>query len=99
VPDHTSLREIFYDVPRIEVESWETDKNYGLERGQASPTKLAELLSYYYSNREELDNAGQWCRNELLQDKYKWTTIVNQLEGIITRTLEEPTSGKGFGDD
>jgi GR25 family glycosyltransferase involved in LPS biosynthesis len=79
----------FYDVPRIEVESWETDKNYGLERGQASPTKLAELLSYYYNNREELDKAGQWCRNELLQDKYKWTTIVNQLEGIITRTLAE----------
>jgi glycosyltransferase involved in cell wall biosynthesis len=92
------LREIFYDVPRIEVESWETDKNYGLERGQVSPAKLAELLSYYYNNREELNKAGQWCRNQLSEDKYEWTTIVNQLESIIARMLtEKPKAGDGFG--
>ena len=98
VPDHTSLREIFYDLPRINVESWETDRNYGLERGQISPHDLAKRLNYYYHNRDELIKAGQWCRDQLVQDKYKWTTIVEQLESIISRTLtEKPKAGEGFG--
>ena len=36
VPDHTSLQEIFFGIPRIDIESWEVDRNY-LDRGVPSP--------------------------------------------------------------
>ena len=29
VPDHTSMREIFHGIPRMDIESWEVDRNYG----------------------------------------------------------------------
>ena len=80
------------------AEGWETDKNYGLERGQISSSHLAELLSFYYHNRNDLAEAGKWCRDKLLDDKYKWTTIVGQLNEIIERMLKKPIeAGEGFG--
>jgi len=100
VPDHTSLKEIFDGVKRIAVESWETDRNYGLERGQPSPSDLADILNYYYHNREELQMAGEWCHERIHQEAFTWPFVQNQMLNIVKKTLEQkdaPVEFKGFG--
>lgn len=99
VPNHTSLREIFHNVRRIEVESWETDRNYGLERGQASPDDLASILSYYYEDRDALKLAGDQCYARVHEEELSWPYIQKQMVKIVEDTLaQEPEpSFKGFG--
>jgi len=100
VPDHTSLAEIFDEVPRIECNAAETDRNYGLERLLPDPESAAEILSYYYDNRDALKKDGQWCYNRLHEEPFTWPYIQQQLLGVVKRTLEtnapEPEF-KGFG--
>ena len=100
VPDHTSLKEIFDGVKRIAIESWETDRNYGLERGQPSPSELAGILDYYYHNREELQIAGKWCHDRIHQKSFTWPFVKKQMLDIVNQTLEQkdtPVEFKGFG--
>jgi glycosyltransferase involved in cell wall biosynthesis len=100
VPDHTSLKEIFSGVRRIAIESWETDRNYGLERGQPSPCDLADILNYYYQNREALQMAGEWCYERLHQKTFTWPFVQKQMLNIIKNTLEKRDGSadfKGFG--
>jgi D-inositol-3-phosphate glycosyltransferase len=103
VPDHTSLKEIFHNVPRIDIESWSTDTNYGLERGQPSPMHLSTLLSHYYGNREAMDYDGELCRERINEEQFTWPHIAAQMTGIVQSVLQAPssavtiTSGKGFG--
>jgi D-inositol-3-phosphate glycosyltransferase len=99
VPDHTSLKEIFNGIRRISIESWETDRNYGLERGQPSPDDLAGILSYYYHNREELQMAGEWCYERIHEEPFTWPFIQKQMLDIIEKELApKPASTrfKGF---
>lgn len=100
VPDHTSLQEIFDGVRRMKIESWETDRNYGLERGQPSPDDLAAILNHYYSNREELQMAGEWCYERIHQEQFTWPYIQQQMLQIINEELTKPApvaEFKGFG--
>ncbi len=98
VPDHTSLAEIFDGIPRIPTESWEVDKNYGLDRGVPSASGAAKILDYYYNNRETLQANADWCYEALCQERYSWNTIGEQVRGVIKRVLEgRPRSGEGFG--
>jgi len=99
VPDHTSLKEIFSDVPRIDCLESETDRGYGLERPVPSSESLAERLDYYYQSPEALQATGKWCYEKACNPAYKWPTIVGQMKGIIDRTLSAPAPVrfKGFG--
>jgi glycosyltransferase involved in cell wall biosynthesis len=99
VPDHTSLQEIFNDIMRITVESWETDRNYGLERGQPSPSNLAFILNHYYHNRDELQKAGEWCRSRMQEKAFTWPYVQKQMITIVNKVLEneEAQEFKGFG--
>jgi D-inositol-3-phosphate glycosyltransferase len=100
VPDHTSLQEIFNGVRRIAIESWETDRNYGLERGQPSPHDLASILSHYYHNREELQMAGEWCYERIHEEQFTWPFIQQQMLQIIEEQLRKSAPEaefKGFG--
>lgn len=99
VPDHTSLKEIFDGIRRISIESWETDRNYGLERGQPSPDDLADILDYYYHNREELQMAGEWCYERIHEEQFTWPHVQKQMLEIINRALfPKPTARfRGFG--
>jgi glycosyltransferase involved in cell wall biosynthesis len=100
VPDHTSLKEIFYGVPRIAIESWETDRNYGLERGQPSPKELAGILDFYYHNRKDLDEASQWCRDRINEKPFTWPFIERQMLDIVKDTIKATAKVpefKGFG--
>lgn len=100
VPDHTSLKEIFNEIPRIPVESWEVDCNYGLDRGVPSAEGLAAILNHYYENRDDLHKVGEWCYDRLHQDQYKWENIGASVNAIVKRVMqEELAAGKGFGDD
>jgi len=100
VPDHTSLAEIFDEVPRITCNAYETDRNYGLERPLPDPDSAAEILTYYYENRDILKKDGQWCARRLREEPFTWPYIQRQLLEIVQRTLEakapEPEF-KGFG--
>lgn len=101
VPDHTSLSEIFDGIRRISVESWETDRNYGLERGQPSPDDLASILDHYYHNREELQMAGEWCYERIHQKPFTWPHIQKQMLKIVQNVLNQETTQakfKGFGE-
>ena len=99
VPDHTSLKEIFYNVPRMSIESWEVDRNYGLDRGIPSVDHGAELLSYYYENRDALKKDGEWCYERACEPAFEWDNIGKQLLSIVNRTLNStsPSTFKGFG--
>jgi glycosyltransferase involved in cell wall biosynthesis len=97
VPDHTSLKEIFYGMPRIPIESWEVDRNYGLDRGQPSPSAMAAILTEYYNNRELLEENGIWCWERMHEDELTWPFIQKQMLDIVERTLsalaeDEPKS-------
>jgi D-inositol-3-phosphate glycosyltransferase len=99
VPDHTSLSEIFNGVRRISIESWETDRNYGLERGQPSPDDFADILDYYYCNRAELQLAGEWCHQRIHETPFTWPYVQKQMLDCINEALQsknEPAF-KGFG--
>ena len=100
VPDHTSLAEIFDEVPRIECNGSETDRNYGLERMLPDPECAANLLDYYYANRDILKKHGQWCYNRLHEEPFTWPYIQQQLKDAIKDTLEAKPAApefKGFG--
>ena len=100
VPDHTSLAEIFDELPRIENNASETDRNYGLERMLPDPESAAELLTYYYENRDILKQHGQWCYKRLHEEPFTWPYIQQQLKDVVARTLTEKPAApefKGFG--
>ena len=99
VPDHTSCKEIFNDVPRIEIDSWEVDRNYGLDRGIPSPDHLADLLDLYYHDRESLAKDAQKCFDRVHEKQFTWPFITKQMMGIV-KTMLAPTpakESKGFG--
>ena len=99
VPDHTSLKEIFHNVPRIPIESWEVDRNYGLDRGQPSASKAAELLTQYYEDRELLASAGKLCYERMCETELSWPAVTSKMQAIVKRLLAEPDKKefKGFG--
>ena len=99
VPDHTSLKEIFHNVPRIPIESWEVDRNYGLDRGQPSASKAAELLTQYYEDRELLASAGKLCYERMCDTELSWPAVTSKMQAIVKRLLAEPDKKecKGFG--
>jgi len=99
VPDHSSLKEIFSSVERIRIESYETDRNYGLERGQPSPDHFAQLLNRYYEDRDLLLEDGRRCYDAVHQKDKTWPYIQDQLLSIIDNLLKEPAQStfKGFG--
>ena len=90
VPDHTSLKEIFSSIPRIPIESWEVDRNYGLDRGQPSPEGLASILEHYYDNREDLNAVANWCHKMTQQEIYSWEVIGEAFLTVMNRTLTAP---------
>lgn len=99
VPDHTSCKEIFDGVPRIEIESWEVDRNYGLDRGQPSAAHLAMLLDNYYEDRSLLANDGKWCFNRIHEKQFTWPYITKQILEAVDGVLKAPVQQefKGFG--
>jgi len=99
VPDHTSLKEIFSEVPRIRCQGSETDRNYGLERPLPMPESLAELLEGYYENRDFLATDGEWCYKRIHKKQFTWPFIQKKMLAIIEETLAQSASPqfKGFG--
>jgi glycosyltransferase involved in cell wall biosynthesis len=100
VPDHTSLAEIFDEVPRIVCNASETDRNYGLERMLPDPDSAASILSYYYENRDLLKKDGQWCQKRLREEPFTWPYIQKQLKDVVNSTLNAKSAApefKGFG--
>jgi len=87
VPNHTSLKEIFHNQPRIEIESWEVDCNYGLDRGQPSPIDMADILNVYYYDREKLAEMGAQCWELVHREHMTWPYIGDQMLDIVERTL------------
>lgn len=100
VPDHTSLAEIFDEVPRIECNGSETDRNYGLERLLPDPNSAVDILNYYYENPEHLKAHGEWCYNRLREEPFTWPYIQRQLKEAVNQTLAMKPADpefKGFG--
>jgi len=100
VPDHTSLKEIFNEIPRITCNGSETDRNYGLERPLPDPSSMAELLNNYYADRSSLEVAGDWCYKRIHEKQFTWPVITKKMLGIVNDTLsqqEKKADFKGFG--
>lgn len=96
VPDHTSCKEIFNEIPRISIESWEVDRHYGLDRGQPSPDSLAEILTQYYEDRDSLKAAGEWCYNRIHEKQFTWPEIGKEAKKIIDTVLAAKPKAKPF---
>jgi glycosyltransferase involved in cell wall biosynthesis len=100
VPDHTSLKEIFYHTPRIACNGSETDRNYGLERLLPDPGSVADILNYYYENRNALKAAGNWCYERIHEKQFTWPVITKKMLRIVNEVLsqkQDQESFKGFG--
>jgi D-inositol-3-phosphate glycosyltransferase len=100
VPDHTSLKEIFNDIPRIACNGSETDRNYGLERLLPDPDSLAEILTSYYEDRNALKTAGNWCYERIHETQFTWPVITKKMLRIVETVLNQKPSDqefKGFG--
>ena len=99
VPDHTSLKEIFNDIPRIACNGSETDRNYGLERLLPDPSSVAAILNDYYEDRSALEKAGQWCHDRIHEKQFTWPAITKTMLRIVNEVLskQEQESFKGFG--
>tara|TARA_R110000772_G_scaffold153723_2_gene264685 strand:+ start:145 stop:1368 length:1224 start_codon:yes stop_codon:yes gene_type:complete len=100
VPDHTSLKEIFNDIPRIDCNGSETDRNYGLERLLPDPSSVADILNYYYEDRNALKAAGNWCYERIHEKQFTWPVITKKLLRIVSEVLnqkQDQESFKGFG--
>jgi hypothetical protein len=96
VPDHTSLAEIFDELPRIDCIGSETDRNYGLERPLPCPYSAAGILDYYYNERKALADAGKWCYNRLHEEPFTWPFIQRQMLSIVDDLLKRPAPSKPF---
>jgi glycosyltransferase involved in cell wall biosynthesis len=100
VPDHTSLKEIFSDIPRIACNGSETDRNYGLERLLPDPSSVTDILNYYYEDRNALKAAGNWCHERIHEKQFTWPVITKKMLRIVNEVLnqkQEQESFKGFG--
>jgi len=100
VPDHTSLKEIFNDVPRIVCNGAETDRNYGLERLLPDPSSVTDILNYYYEDRDALKAAGNWCCKRINEKQFTWPVITKKMMRIVDEVLGKPQEQdvfKGFG--
>ena len=100
VPDHTSLKEIFNDVPRIACNGSETDRNYGLERLLPDPSSVTDILNGYYEDRNSLKAAGNWCYERIHEREFTWPVITKQMLRTVEEVLNQKPSGqefKGFG--
>ena len=99
VPDHTSLKEIFDGVRRIDCLEAETDRGYGLERPIPSTKSMADCLTAYHEDRGLLGTAAKWCFDRATDPAYDWGLISQQMIGIIDRCLNEKPAPafKGFG--
>lgn len=100
VPDHTSLKEIFNDIPRIACNGSETDRNYGLERLLPDPSSAVEILNYYYEDRNALKAAGNWCYERIHNKQFTWPAIAKKMLRIVNAVLDQQQdqeSFKGFG--
>jgi len=99
VPDHTSLKEIFNDIPRISCNASETDRNYGLERLLPDPESVAAILNNYYEDRSALKKVGEWCYDRIHEKQFTWPVITKKMLGIVDEVLsmQGKESFKGFG--
>jgi D-inositol-3-phosphate glycosyltransferase len=100
VPDHTSLKEIFNDVPRIACNGSETDRNYGLERLLPDPSSVTDILNGYYEDRNSLKAAGNWCYERIHEKQFTWPVITQKMLRIVEEVLNQKPSDqefKGFG--
>ena len=100
VPDHTSLKEIFNDIPRIACNGSETDRNYGLERLLPDPSSFADILTSYYEDRNALKAAGNWCYERIHEKQFTWSVITKKMLRIVEDVLNQKPSDqefKGFG--
>ena len=100
VPDHTSLKEIFNDVPRISCNGSETDRNYGLERLLPDPSSVTDILNGYYEDRNSLKAAGNWCYERIHEREFTWPVITKQMLRTVEEVLNQKPSDqefKGFG--
>ena len=100
VPDHTSLKEIFNDVPRISCNGSETDRNYGLERLLPDPSSVTDILNGYYEDRNSLKAAGNWCYERIHEREFTWPVITKKMLRIVEEVLNQKPSDqefKGFG--
>ena len=100
VPDHTSLKEIFNDVPRIACNGSETDRNYGLERLLPDPSSVTDILNGYYEDRNSLKAAGNWCYERIHEREFTWPVITQKMLRIVEEVLNQKPSDqefKGFG--
>ena len=100
VPDHTSLKEIFNDIPRIACNGSETDRNYGLERLLPDPSSFADILTSYYEDRNALKAAGNWCYERVHEKQFTWPVITKKMLRIVEDVLNQKPSDqefKGFG--
>jgi hypothetical protein len=61
---------------------------------------MAEILTKYYENRDELQAAGEWCRSRINEHQFTWPFIADKMLRIVHKVLNEQPGEpvfKGFG--
>jgi hypothetical protein len=61
---------------------------------------MADLLDYYYRDRDALKIDGEWCRSRINEKQFTWPIITKKMLRIVDEVLsakEEQPEFKGFG--
>jgi glycosyltransferase involved in cell wall biosynthesis len=64
------------------------------------PSSVADILNYYYEDRNALKAAGNWCYERIHEKQFTWPVITKKMLRIVEEVLSQKPSDqefKGFG--
>jgi glycosyltransferase involved in cell wall biosynthesis len=76
VPNHTACKDIWEGAGLlIDISTWVTDKDLGVERGLVDVDDAAALLTSLYNDKETYDKVADACFDVTQRNEYRWESV------------------------
>ncbi|NBR26668.1 MAG: glycosyltransferase, partial [Micrococcales bacterium] len=76
VPNHTACKDIWEEAGLlIDVATWVTDKDLGVERGLVSTDHTAEILTALYDEEDLYEEVAEACYAVTQRPEYRWESV------------------------
>lgn len=76
VPNHTACKDIWEEAGLlIDVATWVTDKDLGVERGLVSTGHTAEILTALYDEEDLYEEVAETCYAVTQRPEYRWESV------------------------
>lgn len=88
VPAHTVCADIWREAGMlIDINTWVTDKDLGVERGLVDTDHAAELLRELYTNPDVYEEVAESCYAVTQRPEYRWEHIAAGFSKAVTDLL------------